>query len=225
MEAKTKRRIRFLFFLPYSIIFNFRYLPLSQAIKLPICFYVRPSFINLGGKVIIDSPIVHYNMIQLGRQIAPIDSYKGFRWQNRGKVVFSGNCLISHHFFISCGKDAIIRFGANSTFNYGCRVISQKGIFFGDKARISWECTFIDTDFHPLIDLTRGKPIKISQSIKIEYGCWIGHNSILSKGVRLAKNTTVSQGSVVKGVFKQENTLIGGNFAKVLDEGFIRDDA
>ena len=89
---------------------------------------------------------------------------------------------------------------------------------------MSWDCTFIDTDFHPLIDTTRQKPLKVSQAIKIGYGSWIGHNCIISKGVRLPHNTTVSSGSIVKGSFRQEDTILGGNLAVVLDEGYIRDD-
>ena len=88
---------------------------------------------------------------------------------------------------------------------------------------MSWDCTFIDTDFHPLIDTTRQKPLKVSQAIKIGYGSWIGHNCIISKGVRLPHNTTVSSGSIVKGSFRQEDTILGGNLAVVLDEGYIRD--
>ena len=34
-----------------TILFNFRYLPLRQAIKLPIIFVSKVKFINLKGKV------------------------------------------------------------------------------------------------------------------------------------------------------------------------------
>ena len=55
-------------------------------------------------------------------------------------------------------------------------------------------------------------------------GVWIGHNCIVSKGSRLAENTTVSSGSVVKGRFNKPNVIIGGNPAVVWDEGYKRDD-
>lgn len=224
MSDEFKTRLRILRFLPWSIYFNFHYLPFKQARKLPIIFYVRPTFVEMKGKVIIDAPDVRYNMIQLGRCKAPIVPYKTFRWDNSGTVVFNGKIDISHHTFISCGRDGVIKFGNANRINFGCRFIAGKEIVFGDKVRVSWDCTFIDTDFHPLIDTVRGKPLKIAQSIKIDYGCWIGHNSIVSKGVKLPKNTTVCAGAVVKGRFSQENTIIGGNLAKVLDEGYVRDD-
>lgn len=224
MITEFKARLRILLFLPWSIVFNFHYLPFKQACKLPFIFYVRPTFLALKGKVILSAPDIHYNMIRFGKCKAPIVSYKSFRWENRGTICFNGKMDISHHTFISCGREGILKFGDSNRINFGCRFIAGKEIIFGDKVRVSWDCTFIDTDFHPLIDTVRRKPLKVSQSIKIDYGCWIGHNSIVSKGVKLSKNTTVCAGSVVKGRFSQENTILGGNLAKVIDEGYVRDD-
>lgn len=225
MGKKIKKYLRIFFFLPWSIIFNFRYLPLRQAIKLPIIFYVRPTFLSLKGKVIIDSTSIRFNMIKLGKKSAPMLPYEQFRWENKGIVIFKGSCSLSNHCFVSCGSEGSLKFGDKNTFSFGCRIIAWKGIAFEDKVRVSWDCTFIDTDFHPLIDMIRQEPLKMSQAIKIGYGSWIGHNCILSKGVRLPHNTIVASGSVVKGIFHKENTIIGGNFATVLDEGYIRDDA
>ena len=224
MISEFKARLRILLFLPWSIVFNFHYLPFKQACKLPFIFYVRPTFLALKGNVVLDAQNVHYNMIRFGKCKAPMVPYKSFRWENYGTICFNGKLELSHHAFVSCGRNGILKFGDSNKMNFGCRFIVGKEIVFGDKVRVSWDCTFIDTDFHPLIDTVRGKPLKVSQPIKIEYGCWIGHNSIVSKGVKLAKNTTVCAGSVVKGRFSQENTIIGGNIAKVMDEGYVRND-
>ena len=223
MGINFKTRLRILLHLPWSIYFNFHYLPFEQARKLPIIFYVRPTFLCLQGKVVINAP-VRYNMIQLGVRKAPMTSYKTFRWENRGTICFNGKIDISNHTFLSCGPNGILQFGDSDRINFGCRFVASKEIVLGDKVRVSWDCTFIDTDFHPLIDTVRGKPLKVAQPIKIGYGCWIGHNSIVSKGVKLANNTTVCAGAVVKGRFSQENTILGGNIATVLGEGYVRDD-
>ena len=224
MISEFQARMRMLLFLPWSIVFNFHYFPFRQARKLPVMFYVRPTFLALRGKVILDTPNVRFNMIRFGKCKAPMVPYKSFRWRNEGTIFFQGLLEMAHHAFVCCDRDGVLKFGDNNLINFGCRFIAAKEIVFGDKVRISWDCTFIDSDYHPLIDMVRGKPLKVSQPIKIDYGCWIGHNSIVSKGVKLPKNTTVCAGSVVKGRFSQENTILGGNIAKVLDEGFMRDD-
>ncbi len=48
-----------------SIYFNFHYLPIRQAIRLPILLY-KPKFKKLKGKIIIDSPKLKYGMVKLG---------------------------------------------------------------------------------------------------------------------------------------------------------------
>lgn len=225
MISEFQARMRMLLFMPWSIFFNFHYLPFNQARKLPIIFYVRPTFLALKGEVVIDCPSIRFNMIRFGKCKAPMLPYKSFRWGNEGGTVcFKGRLELSHHAYISCGGNGVLTFGDSNRFNFGCRFIAFKEIVFGDKVRGSWDCTFIDSDFHSLIDTVRGKPLKVSQPIRIDYGCWIGHNCIISKGVKLPKNSTVCAGSVVKGRFSQENTIIGGNIAKVLDEGYIRSD-
>lgn len=190
---------------------------------MPILFYVRPKFLKLSGKVEIKNDIVT-GMIKLGIDIAPIEPYSNFRWQNRGHIIFNGTCVISHHTFITCDVSGSIEFGEQSSFSSGLRVIAFDKIVFGNKARISWDCTFIDTDFHPIIDLSNNREIPQTSPILIGYASWIGHNSIVSKGTKIPDNSIVASGSIVKGRFKQPNTIIGGNPAVVMDDGYRRDD-
>lgn len=223
MKSNTIRKFRWIAFLPYSIIFNLKYLSFKKAVKLPIIFYVRPKFLQLSGHVKIENQI-KTGMIKLGIDIAPIESYAKFRWQNAGTVIFKGACIISHHTFISCSNTGIIEFGNNSSYSYGLKIIACEKILFGNKARISWNCTFIDTDFHPIIDLSCNKKMSITSPISIGYAGWIGHDSIISKGSRIPDNTIVASGSIVKRKFNKTNTIIGGNPAIVMDDGYQRDD-
>lgn len=209
----------------HSIYFNFKVLPFQQAIKLPIIFCVKPTFLTRPrkGEIIIKGDI-NRGMILLGIEMAPIYSHKNLRWQNSGLIIFNGPCRISNNSFICCYKNAQIIFGSQNSFSFNTIIIAAKEIKFGDKIRSSWNCTFIDTDFHPLIDMIQKKPIKQDIPIHIDYGCWIGHDCIITKGSKLCKNITVSSGSVVKGVWKKENCIIGGNIATLIDEGYKRDD-
>lgn len=210
-------------YLPWTIAFNFRYLPFKQAIKLPVVFYVRPSFLIFKGKVIIDSKNIKCSMIRLGKSIVPLVPRYGFIWENDGTIIFHGDCIISNASFVSC-RNGRLEFGNKDSFSSNTRIICHNSILFGDKIRVSWDCTFIDTDLHPLIDTISHKELPMTSPIKIDYGTWVGHNCIVSKGTHLPKNTTVSSGSVVKGKFKKERTIISGNIATVLDEGYVRDD-
>ena len=58
----------YFWYLPQSIYFNFKFLPFSQAIKLPILLY-RPHFIKLKGEVRIEADHIYPGMIQMGKLI------------------------------------------------------------------------------------------------------------------------------------------------------------
>lgn len=216
--------VRVLACLPWSIYFNFHYLPFRQAIRLPILFEIIPTFLCMKGTVRIESENLRPGLVSVGGIMAPFYKRKVFRWKNSGDIVLKGNIRFGHHTFISVGSDGYLEIGDNSGFGHGLKLICERKIVFGDKSRISWECTFIDTDYHPLIDMVRNEPISEKAPIIMGRGVWIGHNCIVSKGSRLAENTTVSSGSVVKGRFNKPNVIIGGNPAVVWDEGYKRDD-
>ena len=69
-----------------SIFFNLKYLPISQAIKLPILLY-KPNLIKLKGRIKIESSQIKFGMIQLGRPIVPIFPNNGIIYENKGGTI------------------------------------------------------------------------------------------------------------------------------------------
>lgn len=222
--TKIQNIITLLIYSPWTIFFNFYFLPFKQACKFPIFCYSRIKMLRWGGQVRIESEIVKMGMIHLGKVKSPLYEKKCVRWNVNGMVVFHGKVTFSDNTSFNCEKNAVIEIGKDSTFNFDTHFICANKIQLGDKTRCSWSVTFIDNDFHPLIDLATGKTLKQSFPIKSGYGVWIGHNCIVSKGARIGDNITVSSGSVVKGIYKRQYSVIGGNIAKVIAEGFKRDD-
>lgn len=222
---KIKRRIKKIFSLSllYSIYFNFRVLPLRQAIHLPFYCSVWPTILKNTGSVRIEDCPIRRFMIRLGVQRTPIYPSRSFVWRNEGTIVFKGRCRLGHHMMIKVTKSGYLELGDQTALNTGSRIVCQKEIIFKYKARTSWECQFYDTDFHPVIDMVRNKPIKMRSPIIIGEKVWIGHNVIVSKGVKLADEIIVSSGSVVKKSFSKPNCIIAGNPAEMIDEGYKPD--
>jgi acetyltransferase-like isoleucine patch superfamily enzyme len=216
-------RLRTILSFYYSLYFNFRVLPWKQAVKLPFLVYVKPTILRNTGKIIIDAPCVSCFMIKLGKQRTPISTPREFILKNSGTIVFKGKCRLGHHMLIQVDKGGYLEFGDQTALNPGSRIVCQKKVVFKYKARTSWECQIYDTDFHPIIDMVRNKPIKMCAPIIIGEKVWIGHNVIISKGVKLANNIIVGSGSVVKKSFSTPNSIIAGNPAEMIDEGYEAD--
>ena len=151
---KNRNKLRIIKYIIYSIYFNFKVLPWKQAVKLPIVFFVKPTFLTKlrKGEIIINGEIKRC-MIRLGVEISPIYPNSYFIWRNLGSVVFNGTCSIAYNTYIYCNKNALLIFGNKNSFNCNTKFFINKQIIFEDKIRSSWDCTFIDSDYHPLIDL------------------------------------------------------------------------
>ena len=206
--------------LVYSIYFNFRILPIRQAIKLPIRCCVWPTIIRNNGIVKFDCTEIKRYMVKLGEQRTPVLPQRSLVWTNRGVIVFKGRCHIGHHSLIQVREEGYLEFGNQVGLNTGCRIVCQQKIIFKSKVRASWDCQFYDTNFHPLIDMIRNEPVRMRTPIIIGENVWIGHNVIISKGVKLADGIIVSSGSVVKNIFKTPNCLIAGNPAVKVGDGY-----
>lgn len=212
------RRVQTLF---YSLYFNFRILPFKQAVKIPFYVYVWPTIISNKGNVVFETAFpIKKGMIKIGRQGTPIYRKEVFMWHNDGTIVFKGCVSMRHHTMIMVIPGAYLEIGDQTMFNAGCRIGVYKKVVFGYKSRISWDCQFYDTDFHPIIDLVRNRPLKMTVPILIGDNTWIGHNVIISKGVKLAEGVIVSSGSVVKKSISIPHCIVAGNPAEIIDEGY-----
>lgn len=125
---------------------------------------------------------------------------------------------------VEIGKDCMLS-GKIVLHNNKARVTIGDGVFIGpdttlfvtDHIRIeqdvmiSWGCTLIDTNAHSLHSAERLTDVRDwkkgpahknwsvveSSPITIQRSCWIGFNTIITKGVTLAEGTVVGCGSVV----------------------------
>lgn len=218
---KVKRLVRFIYCLPWSIIFNFYYLPFKHAVKLPILFQTIPTFLHLGGKVrIAEGTPVRTGIVRLGVRFEPISSQTSFRWSNYGEVEFKGNVMLGDHFYFSVYEGGIVRIGEDVRFNCHCSIMSKFLINIGNHSYFGWNTQLIDTDFHHVYDIISKKVLHKSAPIIIGNNVWVGNNCQIVKGVKLPDHTLVMANSYVKNKFKKEYSLIGGNPAVFVDEGY-----
>ena len=104
-----------------------------------------------------------------------------------------------------------------------------ENISFENDIMVSWGCTFIDTNSHSLNSSERSSDVRdwikgpqyknwnhVKHSpILIQNKCWIGFNSIISKGVSLGEGTVIASGSVVT-KSTEAYSVYGGNPASFI---------
>ena len=104
MNSKLKRYL----LLPWSLVFNVRYLPFKQAMKLPILLESIPVCKGKGEIELVGD--ITRGMVILGGVLAGFYRKNPFLFSNDGKVVFYSGVCIRGNAYISCGKNATITF-------------------------------------------------------------------------------------------------------------------
>jgi len=137
----------------------------------------------------------------------------------KGKLIISGKYTIGRGCRFDIGENAIVTIGNGGYMNCNTTLIIMNSLTIGDDCAISWNCQFLDDDFHE-IDYPGKK--NDADSIVIGNRVWVGCGVKIYKGTVIPDGCVVASDAVVRGVFTVENAIIGGNPAKVIKEGITR---
>jgi acetyltransferase-like isoleucine patch superfamily enzyme len=132
----------------------------------------------------------------------------------RGRLVFEGEFSIGKGCRFDIGPEASVSVGKGGYVTAATTFIIMHRLVIGDNCAISWNCQFLDDDFHQLTYPDRKS--SEDNSIVIGNGVWIGSNTCVYKGTRIADGCVVASNSVLKGVFSEKNVLIAGNPARIV---------
>lgn len=190
---------------PFSTIwFNFRHLPLKQAIKLPIILNHPVLYGN--GKYVIEGK-ARFGMIKLGISIARIFKDKGIVIENYGTIIFRGKCTIGGGSGISCGGTLIL--GNSFCATTGLKLICQNKVTIGNECLVGWNVIICDTDYHSLKSLSGNTKTKGYGEIVISDNVWIASFCKIFKNSRIQSKTVVSCDTFInKSIENQPGSLI-----------------
>lgn len=219
---KIKTLWHLLFSLPATIYFNFRYLPFSQAIKLPIFLYY-PRILG-NGTYEIEGPI-KTGMIRLGFPYVSIFRKKGVSLENFGKITFKGSFSAGGDSGISVGRFGHLICGNEFGNSHGLKIVCYNRIECGFRVRIGWNTLLCDTDLHrmKLYDGTRYN--KGFGSIKIEDEVWVGSFCKIYKNTFIPSRCTVASNTLLnKKIDCESYSLIYmGSPIEIKHTGYYRD--
>lgn len=180
-----------------TIYFNLKYLPIRQALKLPILLY-KPKFIKLKGKIIIESSDIKFGMIQLGRPNVPIFPNNGLIYENKGgTIIFKGKCVVGNNSSISVGEKGELTIENNFIASTTLKIICWYKIKFNENTRIGWDCIFLDYDFHSMTKIPSMKLTKGYGEILIGKNNWFGSFCRVYKKTKTPDYCTISSNSIL----------------------------
>ncbi len=192
-----------------TLYFNFRYLPFSQAIRLPVILF-RGTVVNPAkGKVTIQGKIRH-SMIKIGR--CEVTGYEKHHTclDIRGHLIFRGRANIGAGSTILVLNSAVVTIGSFFRITAGTQIMSAKEITFGDGVLISWDNLIMDSDMHPICNeqdeiINEPRPIRIGNHV------WISCRNTILKGVVIPDNCVVAANSTLTRTFTETSSIIGGS--------------
>jgi acetyltransferase-like isoleucine patch superfamily enzyme len=199
-----------------TIYFNFKYLPFSQAVHIPILISTKVCLSTIKGKIIIEAPLTS-GLIKIGYGDIRLFDKKKSRtiWDVSGTVVFKGKTHIGHGSKISVWKDGELILGKNFTVNAESTIVASKKVEFGDNCLLSWDILIMDTDYHPILDFNG---VRCNPSLPIHIGnkVWIGCRCLILKGAQIPDQSVIAANSMVNKKLEGENNVFGGTPVRIL---------
>lgn len=192
-----------------TLLFNFHYLPFSQAIRLPIFVSRRTVIRKLKGKITINCPIRPF-LIKIGfNEIGFQDiKYQRTVWSLTGEIVVNGSIFVGKGSKFAINGRVV--FGDNFIVTGNSTVICNEIMHFGTNSLISWDVLLMDTDFHKIRDINN-VILNPDKGIYIGNNCWIGCRNTILKGAYLPDNSVLAANSLYLQKRITQNCIYGHN--------------
>ena len=206
------RLIKILLSIPRTILFNMRYLPINQAIKLPvwIASNVRVKRMHRGA---IKGDLKRIGQIRIGYHEADaVDTYSAHTIldiHKGGVFQIKNDAHIGHGAHICIKSGAILSVGRHFAISGTTAIICSQKIFIGDEVQFSWDSLVMDSDAHKIIDCD-GELKENTKPITIGSHVWIAAKCTILKGSTVPDNCVVGVNSLVNTRFSNTECIIAG---------------
>lgn len=212
------RKLQILFSIPRSIWFNFRYLPIRQALRLPVWIAPNTHIRNMwrGGMAIINPK---FNSIHIGYHVADaidcVGSHTIINIQKTGVFRIEHDAHIGRGAVICVNPNGKLIVGNKFAVSGSTSFVCSKEIIVGHDVQFSWNSLVMDSDAHKIYD-ERGQLISNSGAITIGDKVWIAANVTILKNSVIGNNCIVGCDSLVNKPVLSDNCIIAGIPAKVV---------
>lgn len=143
--------------------------------------------------------------------------------QNASIEIFENTEINNFNVRCKFGYQQQLTIGAHTTIaGANANLDENSGLILGKNCMLGGYIFFAPSDGHSILDKTSNTIINsIKHPILIGDNVWIGAYSIILKNTSIPNNTIIAASSVVSKSFTDENTIIGGNPAKIIKKNVI----
>jgi acetyltransferase-like isoleucine patch superfamily enzyme len=155
--------------------------------------------------------------------------FKRFRSKRDPAIVIGQRSFMDGVLF-NLGRNAFVEIGDDCSF-HDAVIICESEMRVGNRVKICWHATILDSDFHPLdpaervrdaislspLDADTERPTWSTRPVVIEDDVWIGPNALVLKGVRIGAGAVVEPGAVVTSDVVAGTRVIGNPARLVSD--------
>lgn len=179
-----------------TVYFNFYYLPLKQAIKLPVWLY-SCKLAKMNGSVKLGSTRIKPGMVRLGIHGVILFPKEPLIWANKGEVRFDGKASIGSGSGIRCFPKATLVFGQNFATSLRMKIDCFNKIEFGENVLVAWEVVIMDSSQHRIKNLKGNFIGADHKPIYIGKNTWIGSRCMILQGAKLPDFSICAAMSVI----------------------------
>ena len=132
----------------------------------------------------------------------------------RGKLMVTGQASLAK----GCRLDiaGVCELG-DVHINGGCKLVVMDRLTVGDGTVVSWDCEFLDDDFHSVDNQDSRAPISVGEHV------WIGNGCRILKGVAIGDGCVIGAGSLVTKSLPAR-VLAAGNPVRIVRENVSWED-
>ncbi len=211
-----------------TVWFNLRFLPLNQAIHLPILIYPHVQIIGLYRGCIQLTETPRFGSIKIGFARWPISPTKNvytlLRFEENGILKLGNNCTFKCGFSICVYKNANLTIGNDLITNMNTKILCKKKISIGNHCLLGWNAQIYDSNFHFIYNEQNKTISPCHGEVIINDNVWVTNQCTISKGAVIPAFSMVSSGSLLckdfSGVTTKGN-VFAGRPAKLLRTGLF----
>lgn len=204
--------------------FNFKMLPLKQAIKLPFDFYRHVRFEDISGKIVLNPSHIHRAMIKVGGRGSEMFPHVPVIIDIKGSLTFNGITEIGNGCLLRVEDKGKLTFGNKVRIGACSKIICEESITFGNEIGISWESQVFDTNFHYMQEINSEKIFPKTTPIIIGSYNWFGNRVNIMKGTITPDYIITASNSLLNKDYTQlpVYSVLAGTPAKLVKSGIKR---